>query len=315
MNAAPRLSIGLPVYNGENYLSEALDALLGQSYADFELIISDNASTDRTEEICQDYALRDERVRYIRQSHNVGCAPNHNVVFHVARGELFKWASDDDLYGRELLRRCIEVLDEHPEVVLSHSWTAMIDTHGTITRKVGYPLTTDSPDAAERFRSLLFDVGGDDDYGVIRSDVLRRTALYNSYYHADRTIVAEIALHGRFHHVPESLYFRRDHPDRANRAHRTIRSWCTNLDPRRASRFRHPLPRLLSEYIWGYVAAIRHAPLTPDERQRCFGYLGQWLASRIVPPRLRGTDDLPAEMPGELVSIDAIVAGRERRSA
>ena len=315
MTAAPRLSIGLPVYNGEKYLAEALDALLGQSYGDFEMIISDNASTDNTDEICRDYAARDKRIRYLRQNVNIGAGPNHNVVFHEARGELFKWASDDDLYGRHLLHRCIEILDEYPEVVLSHTATAIIDTSGAITRKVGYPLTTDSPDVAERFRSLLFDVGGDDDYGVIRSDVLRRTALYNSYYHADRTIVAEIALYGRFHHAPESMYFRRDHPDSAKRAHRTIRTWCANLDPRRADRFRHPLPRLVVEYVWGYLAALQRAPLSARDRARCWRHLARWLASRAVPPRVRGTADLPVEVvTDEVVSIDAMVAGRQVRS-
>lgn len=312
MSAAPRLTVGLPVYNGEKYLAEALEALLGQSYGDFEMIISDNASTDTTEEICRDYVARDKRIRYLRQNVNIGAGPNHNIVFDEARGELFKWASDDDLYGRHLLRRCIEILDEYPEVVLSHTATAIIDESGAITRKVGYPLTTDSPDVAERFRSLLFDVGGDDDYGVIRSDILRRTALYDSYYHADRTIVAEIALYGRFHHAQESMYFRRDHPDRAKRAHRTIRTWCANLDPRRADGFRHPVPRLVLEYVFGYLAALQRAPLTATERMRCWQHLARWLASRAVPPRIRGTADLPVEIvTDEVLSIDALVAGRK----
>jgi len=99
MNAAPRLSIGLAVYNGENYLAESLDALLGQSYDDFELIISDNASTDGTADICRRYEKQDSRIRYIRQPLNIGLAPNHNFVFRQSRGELFKWASHDDLYA------------------------------------------------------------------------------------------------------------------------------------------------------------------------------------------------------------------------
>ena len=127
MTTMPPLSIGLPVYNGEDYLGEALDALLGQTFGDFELIISDNASTDRTEEISREYAKRDSRVVYLRQPVNIGCAPNHNVLVDVARGELFKWASDDDLYAKDLLERCVEALNEHPELVLSHSYTAMID--------------------------------------------------------------------------------------------------------------------------------------------------------------------------------------------
>ncbi len=102
MNVAPRLSIGLPVYNGETYLIESLDSLFSQSYEDFELIISDNASTDGTADICRRYAKQDPRIHFIRQSRNIGLAPNHNFVFQEARGELFKWASHDDLYARDL---------------------------------------------------------------------------------------------------------------------------------------------------------------------------------------------------------------------
>ena len=104
MTAAPRLSVGLPVYNGENYLAESLEALLGQSYEDFELIISDNASTDGTADICRRYGKQDSRIRYIRQPRNIGLAPNHNFVFEQSRGEFFKWAAADDLYGRDLLQ-------------------------------------------------------------------------------------------------------------------------------------------------------------------------------------------------------------------
>lgn len=144
MTAIPRLSIGLPVYNGERYLSKSLTALLGQRYDDFELIISDNASTDGTEDICRDYLARDRRVKYVRQPRNIGLAPNHNFVFQQARGDLFKWASYDDLYGRDLLLRCVEALDEHPHVVLSHAHQALIDGTAKVTMAVDYSLATDS---------------------------------------------------------------------------------------------------------------------------------------------------------------------------
>ena len=103
MNTIPRLTIGLPVYNGEKYLGESLEALLGQSYEDFELIIADNASTDGTGDICRRYEKQDSRIRCVRQPRNIGCAPNHNFVVWQARGELFKWASHDDLYARNML--------------------------------------------------------------------------------------------------------------------------------------------------------------------------------------------------------------------
>lgn len=310
-NAAPRLTIGLPTYNGQDHLAEALDALLGQTFADFELVISDNASTDGTEEICRDYARRDPRVRYVRQPKNLGAALNHNYLVDVARGELFKWASDDDLYARDLLASCVAVLDANPGVILSHAWTAMIDADGEVTSKAGYTLETDSPDPAVRFRSMLFGVGGDDDYGVVRTEVLRRTALNQSYWHADRTIVAELALHGRFQHVPEPLYFRRDHPG-ALRQVRSVRNWCAMQDPRRANRLRHPMPRLLGEYILGYAGAIRRAPLTAAERRRCFSALAAWFASRSVPHRIGTIPPVSTEAIGEVPPLHTLVAGRRR---
>jgi glycosyltransferase involved in cell wall biosynthesis len=282
MQAAPRLSIGLPVYNGEKYLSESLDALLGQTYEDFELIISDNASTDSTQDVCRQYARNDARIRYVRQPRNIGCAPNHNFVIGEARGELFKHASHDDLYARDLLQRCIEALDEHPQVVLAHSWSAVIDPSGAITEYVDYPVATDAPRAPERFHSMLFDGWGDDEGGVMRTDVLRRTALHGSYHFADRTFTAELGLHGPFYMVPDWLYFRRHHPDQGG-ATQSVRARCRNLDPRRADPIRHPTVRLYGEYIWGYVAAIHHAPLTPSERKECYRYLTQWAGGRTLP--------------------------------
>ena len=134
MNAVPRLSIGLPVYNGENFLAESLEALLGQSYEDFELIISDNASTDGTADLCRRYEKQDSRIRYIRQPYNIGLNPNHNFVVKQARGELFKMASHDDLYARDLLKRCVDAFDENPQAVLAHCWEAMIDPSGKVTK-------------------------------------------------------------------------------------------------------------------------------------------------------------------------------------
>jgi glycosyltransferase involved in cell wall biosynthesis len=310
MDSSPRLTIGLPVYNGENFLAESIDALLGQKYEDFELILSDNASTDSTAEICERYVKADSRVRYFRQPRNIGCAPNHNFLVEQARGELFKWASSDDLYARDLLERCVAALDDDPDIVLAHSWTAMIDPSSAVTEKVEYGLATASPRAPERFRSMLFDDGGDDDGGVIRMSMLRKVAPLDSYQHSDRTQVAEMSLWGRFYQVPEWLYFRRDHPDRALRANPTVRSWCTNLDPRRADRLRHPLIRLYGEYIWGYISAIQRAPLSPGDRRACYRQLAEWAASRAFTPSSRqpAAKVLP---PDEGISVEALVAGAD----
>lgn len=286
MKSVPRVTIGLPVYNGEKYLAEALKGLLSQSYSDFELVISDNASSDATEDICRRFAASDSRVRYIRQPRNLGCTWNHNVVAADIRGEFFKWASHDDTYGPSLLAECVAALDHHREVVAAHSWTATIDGAGTVLDKIEYPLATASRYAPERFRSMLFDVGGDDAYAVVRADVMRKVLPYGSFYRADRTIVAALALHGPFHQVRDWLFFRRDHAERATRTP-TVRSWCVTMDPRRADRLRYPTSWLITEYVWAYVRAIRSAPLSSQERRHCYRHLGAWLASRA---RLRPLD-------------------------
>jgi glycosyltransferase involved in cell wall biosynthesis len=306
VNAVPRLTVGLPVYNTERYVAESVESLLGQSYTDFELIISDNASTDDTAAICERYAKQDSRIRYYRQPANIGLAPNHNFCVEQARGELFKWAAGDDLYHRDLLLRCVQVLDERPEVVLAHSYTAMIDEKSQMYQANVYSLGTSAPRPSDRFNSMLDGNGGDDDGGVMRRAVLVRTAMKDSYHHADRTIIAELALHGPFCHVPEWMYFRRDHPDRAERAHPGVRARCANMDPRRANPWLHPLPRLLGEYFWAYVSMIRRAPLAPAERRACYGHLATWMAKRFKPHHLV-TWDSPVAESQPSIDIEAVV--------
>jgi len=340
VNAIPRLSIGLPVYNGEKYLAESIESLLGQSYKDFELIISDNASTDSTAEICHRYANEDSRIRYIRQPRNIGLAPNHNFVVDQSRGEFFKWAASDDLYGRELLQSCIDALDQHPDVVLAHSWTAAIDSAGKVIQAYRYPLVTDSLSAPERFRSFMFGCSGlfedpdsgdhsliridhegilraCDEYGVIRTKVLRQIAPHGSYHHQDRIVVTELLLHGPFHETPDWMYFRREHDGRAYRS--STRDRCVILDPRRASRLRHPTARLVAEYFWGYVAAIRRAPLSSADRRECYRVLAQWMTDRAansVHPKRREpiSEQLSALHQNYADSVHPMVSGQESRS-
>jgi hypothetical protein len=126
----PRVSIGLPVYNGERFLRDALDSLLSQSFEDFELLIADNASTDGTEEICRSYAAGDPRIRYIRNRVSYGAIANFNTVFRLTTGRYFKWAAYDDVCAPEFLARCVGVLDDDPSVVLACSRFAGIDEDG-----------------------------------------------------------------------------------------------------------------------------------------------------------------------------------------
>ncbi len=316
LKSVPRLSIGLPVYNGEQFLSEALDSLLGQTYRDFELIVSDNASTDATADICRRYADQDSRIRYIRQPRNIGLIANHDFVMEEARGELFKCAAYDDLYGRDLLQRCIEALDEDPDAVLAHSWSVVINGSGTVLGTYGRGVAMDSLRAPDRFRNVLFDGCHDYEYGVMRTQFLRRMMRRGSYHHADRMFNAELALYGRFHLVPEWLYFRREHPGQPPQ---TVRDRCANFDPRRADRLRHPAIRLYGEYLWAYVTAIRKAPLLATEKMECYAHFAHWMASRTLPVAGRSIrreplrEDPLSETP--FIPIDTIVAGRDRESA
>jgi glycosyltransferase involved in cell wall biosynthesis len=278
VSVSPPLTIGLPVYNGQNYVSESLDSLLAQTYSDFELIISDNASTDGTEDICRDYATRDSRIRYVRQPVNIGAAPNHNYLVQAARGRLFKWAAHDDLFAPKLVERCIEALDDRPELILAHAYMGIVDEQGKTLEIYDYRLATDSPRPSERFRSLMFTEGGDDFYGVIRTDVMRRIAPHNSYHNGGRKLVAELSLYGPFYQVPEVMFWRREHPGRGDNLG-SIQGVCTNLDPRRKG---HSKARLLAEMVAAYPIAIYRAPMSADERRRCYQVYLEWIAARTV---------------------------------
>ena len=342
MNAAPRLSIGLPVYNGERHLADSIEALLGQSYEDFELIISDNASTDSTGSICQHYGEQDPRIRYFRQDQNIGLCPNHNFVLERSRGEFFKWAASDDLYGRDLLTRCVEALDEHPDVVLAHAYEGVVDDAGNLTQAMDYPLATDSLHAPVRFRSVLFGGSGllessdpevrgfvrvdnsgilraCDIYGVTRTAVMRQVAPLGSYHHSDRIIICALALHGPFYIVPEWLYFRRDTSDRTYQKFPKLRDRCEVNDPARKNRLLHPTVRLLAEYFLGYIGAIHRAPQSPADRQECYRDLAHWMLDRATSKVIRkqlasAADQLAAADHSRDISVREVVAGQETKS-
>ena len=223
------VSVGVPVYNGEKYLAEALDSLLAQSFTEFQIIISDNASTDRTREICQQYQQKDPRVRYFRNDQNIGAAPNFNRVVELSDAPLFHGGACDDLYHPSFLERCVAALDRVPDLVLSYTRTKMIDEKGEpllfdrerncyIDSYGDFLMTPVPPHVAEavspekRFRDVLWEMGWSLPLsGVIRKGPLLRTSLYHSYYGADKVLLAELALKGRFHQVREDLFAKRVH--------------------------------------------------------------------------------------------------------
>ena len=278
---APLVTIGLPVYNGEDYLEEALDGLLGQTFADFELVISDNASTDRTAGICHTYAARDPRIRYVRQPTNLGAVANHNLLVPLARGRYFKWVGHDDLYAPELIERCVEALEAHPEAVLVNVWDGVVDEQGRTTT-VPYPLDTANPSPHLRLRSLLNVNGGNDFYGLFRTESLRRIRPLGGYLHSDRAYMAELALNGPFHQVPEVLFHRRDHPNRTSHAGRASEV-VAKLAPGRSGPLRDSPLRLYGEYVFGLFSAVLHAHIPVAERVRCLRELTAFFMTRLRP--------------------------------
>jgi glycosyltransferase involved in cell wall biosynthesis len=224
-NAQPRVSIGLTVYNGGELFEETLKSFLAQSFADFELIICDNASTDGTRDTALRYVQLDSRLRYHRNEINVGLGPNHNIAFRLANGTYFKWASGDDLLLPRYLERCVEMLDANPDVVLAYPRTRFIDTNGA-------PLEIEDPGwdlrsavAPERLRFVIYSGHWCNAFvGLIRRDALAKTRLMPSYPGGDFRVLGELSVLGKFAEVPEYLFQRRLHP-RSSSQHTQDLSW------------------------------------------------------------------------------------------
>ena len=208
----PRVSVGVPVYNGERYLAQTLDSLLSQTFDDFEIIVCDNASTDLTETICRTYAAQDARIRYVRNVVNLGASENYRRVLELSSGEYFRWANSDDLSSPEALARCVKILDQEPAVVLSYPKTTLIDDHGNFISEYEDGLNLQSPHAYERFAQAFTNVGlVHVIYGLMRSKALRQTKLLRNFPGGDIPLVLELALYGRFWEIPERLFYCRIH--------------------------------------------------------------------------------------------------------
>jgi glycosyltransferase involved in cell wall biosynthesis len=278
----PRVSIGIPVYNGENYLAETLDAILAQTFEDFEIVIADNASTDATEAICTAYAAEDPRIRYRRQSQNYGAAPNYNDVFHRSRGEYFKWSAHDDLISPTFLERCVSALDANPDHVAACTLFDSIDSTGNHTAQGEARPALGSSDVANRVAAAIYPYkrNGVSDaavFGLMRRSALNRTRLHGSYTGSDRTILLELALLGPFFEVPERLFLNRDHPSRSIRIRdRTeTRGHAREIwyDTRRTGQVSFPNWRRLSEFC----GAIIRSPVEPAGKVRCCAVVMKWV--------------------------------------
>ncbi|MGV6816470.1 MAG: glycosyltransferase family 2 protein [Thiotrichales bacterium] len=282
MGSKPKITVHIPVYNGDNYLETEIDSLLAQTCTDFELLITDNCSTDRTAEICQHYARQDPRVRYVRNKRDIGSNPNFDLGVELARGEYFKWASHDDFHAPEFLERCVEVLDNDPDVVLVHSLVQIVDKNGdNLTLYDSRLRGSDSDDPVERFKPLThIRHVCTDIFGVFRTDALRSTRLNAANYHAvDRALLAEISLIGKIVQIKEPLFFNREHDKRYVRR---VRPSERSSYHQHSANIKTEIDQLL--LYRDYQAAVeRHLTTKSQKRRARFVLLTWWLVEWNTP--------------------------------
>jgi glycosyltransferase involved in cell wall biosynthesis len=276
-----RVSVGLPVYNAERYLAEALDDLLAQSHTDLDIVISDNGSTDRTQEICEHYAAKDSRIRYLRHDHNRGAGWNHNEVLKNARAPYFRWYAYDDRLEPKCIEACTAVLDANPKTILAWPLTTVIDGDGEVCYEYRDDLPFDNSTPPARLRSLL---GSETEetllhmcypiYGLVRRNVLLGTRLHGSIASADTVLLCELALRGRWELVPQRLFYNRRHAG-SSAIDKSAEELAAYLDSRHSGVFPMPITRLGI----GYLGAVLTAPLTFIERLQCLGVVAHWFVS------------------------------------
>jgi glycosyltransferase involved in cell wall biosynthesis len=273
----PLVSIGLPVYNGERFLRESLDSILAQTFSDFELIISDNASTDGTREICQAYLDRDPRIRYHCNDSNLGAVKNFNITFELARGKYFKWMSYDDVCAPEYISKCVEVLENNPSIVLCYPKTIIIDENGNKVANYDDGLDLRSPQPHVRYRQYHnnFRKGKKCNviFGLMRRETLGQTPLIQPYPDTDKILLGELSLRGEFNELPEYLFLRRDHPRTLVRSHTTYSEQAVWLSTNGDSTVRFFRWKWLGEHL----KSVNRVKLNLREKTRCYLQVCRWI--------------------------------------
>jgi glycosyltransferase involved in cell wall biosynthesis len=280
------------VYNGEAFLADALRALCAQTFRDLRILVSDNASTDRTLEICEAVAAGDSRVEILRSERNCGAAANFNRVAAAAETEYFFWANHDDLWHPDYVARCVTALDARPEAVLAYTHAELIDAEGAVRVPLTDPLGLDGGRAHQRLRSYHEHFRTCDRerawdqprierlwtpvYGLVRRRALQASGMIGSFISSDTVLLEELLLHGPFVEVPERLFYKRDHAGRSMRASRAYDLRLAWFDGGTRRRFVFPKWRILQNR-W---RALARARLKFGDRLRCSGEMASFYVRR-----------------------------------
>lgn len=278
----PKITVGMPVYNGEKFLEESIRSVLAQTYDDFVFLIADNGSTDRSTEICADYAAQDNRIRYWRNDRNIGAAANYNALFHNAETPYFRWSNADDLLDPRLHEMCLKSIEEDPDAVLTAGTTRFIDADGNKLELYDDNLEILDNLASERLRTFFNNVGLTNViYGLMRTEALRKTDLMGdgTIPAADKIMMGQLTMQGKFRRIDEVLFFRRLHEDSSS-ADRTSDDFQENFWSAGNRKFRKPALRRITAY-W---RSISRTSAGPSERLSLYRLiLGQaWARKREI---------------------------------
>lgn len=286
MPSVPRVTVGVPVYNGARFLAAALDGLLRQTYPDFRIVVGDNASTDETPRIAAGFAARDPRVRYVRHPRNLGAAGNYNFLLGAADTEYFRWAAADDVSSPAFLERCVAALDAAPAAVLAYPRTQFIDADGTVTAFYDDRLHLDQHEAADRYVALMERLERCNAiFGLVRTDALRRVRPLGAYPGSDIVLLAELSLYGQFLEVPERLFSRRFHGDASSGM--TAESLAAFFRPEA----RRPYALREWRHLAAHLRSVLRAPLAAREKGRLVRYVlrrARWNRNALARELVRG---------------------------
>lgn len=266
-----KVIIGLPVYNGQKYLDAAIESHLSQSFGDFDLVISDNGSTDATPEICVDYASRDKRIKYLRSPENRGILWNHRRVLHAIESptQYFRWAGADDIMEPGLLQAMVDLLNTRPEVEAVVPNTKNIDDHGEIIGSMANTLDLQSLDVFERARNVLVaNYQHVIAYGLLRASTLRLMRTGPDYIGWDPVFVWELALRGQMVQAAGPGLLRRFHPGSISRV-KTVKEMRKWVEPNSKAGMNFP------HWTWAYerARALLASPLSKGDRLRIGAFL------------------------------------------
>lgn len=265
----PEISIGMPVYNAEKYLQKAIESILNQTFDNWELIISDNASTDDTGEISRKYAAIDSRIKYFRNEQNMGAARNYSQAFKFSSGKYFKWAAADDYFSQQMFEHCVAVLKENADVVLCYPRTKIIDENDEVIVDYEKDIELVDPDPVDRFlrlNSLLRECNAV--FGLIRRDVLKNTVLIANYIASDNVLLHQLSLFGKFQLLDNAVFYRREHPH-ASSWNKSIKSQLEFFDPQLVNRTVFPQWRKL----YSLFHVVNHSPLILKDKMKLSVYL------------------------------------------